>query len=337
VDPNWIDLDTIHTWMRVCNDTHDCLGYPTFGSAPAWLIDVYQECLVSPTSLPHAARYCALSCVWGQVQTSKLTTDTQETFCQPGAFSADNPDVEIPKTIRHAIGLVKALGQKYLWVDAFCIVQDDRTHFHAELRNMGAIYDGAYLTVVAATGWDANEGFRGLRGISTRRHLANNFADDLYKYSNPEFMIWVRADELRVKVAGTMDETGGIQTDQSSFESGNDVGGRTLLRRSNPTGRQVADRGGSEKMAGALENWRRTRGMVGKPEHDRGDFEHQLQNYFSDIVRHYNTRNFTHPSDLPGAFEGIAYFLVQNTPPASLFAQGLCWGLPVAHILHALT
>lgn len=112
-------------------------------------------------------------------------------FCQPGALSAENPDIDIPKTIRHTIGLVKALGEKYLWVDAFCIVQDDDMDLPAELRNMGAIYDNAYLTVVAATAWDANEGFRGLHGISPSRRLASNFADDLHKYANPEYMIWV--------------------------------------------------------------------------------------------------------------------------------------------------
>jgi hypothetical protein len=54
---------------------------------------------------------------------------------------------------------------------------------------MGAIYDRAYLTIVAATGWDANEGVRGLEGVTPRRRLASNFADDLHKYANPDFMI----------------------------------------------------------------------------------------------------------------------------------------------------
>lgn len=179
--------------MKECDESHDCSDYPHFGSVPTWLIDVHQECLVSSASLRYIPRYCALSYVWGQVKTSNLTTTTRDMFCQPGALSADNPDVDIPKTIRHTIGLVKALGEKYLWVDAFCIVQDDDMDLSAEMRNMGAIYDNACLTVVAATAWDANEGLRGLREISPSRRLASNFADDLHKYTNPEYMIWVRA------------------------------------------------------------------------------------------------------------------------------------------------
>jgi hypothetical protein len=193
VDPEWINLDTIRSWTKTCDEAwgHQCAKYPSFGTPPGWLIDVENECLVSSASLPDPVRYCALSYVWGQAKTSKLTMATRDDFCKPGALSSDNPEVEIPLTIRHTIDLVKALGEKYLWVDAFCIVQDDDTHFHAELRNMGAIYDKAYFTVVAATGWDANEGLKGLRGISRRRQLASNFADDLHKYLNPENMIWV--------------------------------------------------------------------------------------------------------------------------------------------------
>lgn len=193
IDPHWINLDTMLAWMKVCDEKHNCLNldFKEFGSAPTWLIDVCQECLTSPASLPGRTRYCALSYVWGQVETSKLNKDTQDKFCQPGAFSSDNTDVIIPKTVRHAMKLVKALGERYLWVDSFCTLQDDRTHLNAELRNMGAIYNRASLTIVAATGWDANEGLRGLRDISQRRHLAGNFADDLNKYTNPEHMIWV--------------------------------------------------------------------------------------------------------------------------------------------------
>lgn len=196
IDPHWINLDTMRAWMKVCDENHNCLNLDSreFGSAPTWLIDVDQECLTSPASLPGRTRYCALSYVWGRVETSKLNKDTQDKFCQPGAFSSENVDVVIPKTVRHAMKLVKALGERYLWVDSFCTLQDDRTHLNAELRNMGAIYNGASLTIVAATGWDANEGLRGLKDISQRRHLAGNFADDLNKYINPEHMIWVGQD-----------------------------------------------------------------------------------------------------------------------------------------------
>jgi hypothetical protein len=149
------------------------------------------ECLVSTKYLPSRSKYCALSYVWGQALSSKLTRRNEAAFCTPGAFSVNNEDIVIPTTVRHAIGLVKTLGEKYLWVDALCIAQDDHECFHGELRNMAAIYDRAYLAIVAATGWNANDGLKGLEGITPRRHPASNFADDLHKYSNTDSMIWV--------------------------------------------------------------------------------------------------------------------------------------------------
>lgn len=184
LDANWINLGTIRAWRD-----HKCTEYPKFGSSPTWLIDVRKDCLVSPAQLRGEARYCALSYVWGQVETGKLTTGTREAFCRPGAFSASSPSpVVIPKTIRHAMGLVKELGERYLWVDSLCIVQDQDTGH--ELANMGAIYDRATLTIVAATAWDADGGLRGLRGISGPRHLSA-VGDDMSEYLDRDSMIWV--------------------------------------------------------------------------------------------------------------------------------------------------
>lgn len=75
----------------------------------------------------------------------------------------------------------------------------------------------------------------------------------------------------------------------------------------------------------------------GQQKSDSNDLDEQLRAYFSDVVRLYNTRALTHTSDVPRAFQGIANYLVQNAPASSLFARGLSWGLPVAHMPHALT
>jgi hypothetical protein len=34
------------------------------------------------------------------------------------------PEENLPRTIREAIAVTKALGQTYLWIDAICIIQD---------------------------------------------------------------------------------------------------------------------------------------------------------------------------------------------------------------------
>jgi len=58
--------------------------------------------------------------------------------------------VRLPQTVKEAIVLVQKYEERYLWVDCLCIVQDsERTR--DQVDNMGEIYAGAYLTIVAAT------------------------------------------------------------------------------------------------------------------------------------------------------------------------------------------
>jgi hypothetical protein len=65
----------------------------------------------------------------------------------------------MPRTIRHSIMLTHALGLKYLWVDKFCIVQDDFIAKSHQLAVMASIYNNAYITFAA------NEGMNGDFGI----------------------------------------------------------------------------------------------------------------------------------------------------------------------------
>ncbi|KAJ8496547.1 hypothetical protein ONZ45_g12410 [Pleurotus djamor] len=88
--------------------------------------------------------YLALSYVWGP-QTAHLTLKSNI----DKYFSHIEPTL-IPQTIRDVIHFTHGLGQKYLWVDAFCIIQDSAEDKDNELVRMGQIYRDAYLTLVAS-------------------------------------------------------------------------------------------------------------------------------------------------------------------------------------------
>ena len=74
----------------------------------------------------------------------------------------------IPRIISDAIQLVKDVGQRYLWVDSLCIVQDDDDDKQQQLPSMVSIYSNAELVVVAAAGSDANTGIPGIQGSKRR-------------------------------------------------------------------------------------------------------------------------------------------------------------------------
>ncbi|KAI0390897.1 HET-domain-containing protein [Xylariaceae sp. FL0594] len=172
-DPQWINVEDIRQWIYACEYGHGPSCCPAATSTTAgrslWLVDVVSQCIVPAEDV----RYIALSYVWGNAVGIEATQEKVDKLLQPGSLDEDNDEVIIPKTVRHAMKLVNLFGERYLWVDRLCIVQDDSESKHSQLALMGDIFQGAYFTIVAANGWDANHGLRGIKGyeVEYMRHI----------------------------------------------------------------------------------------------------------------------------------------------------------------------
>lgn len=68
------------------------------------------------------------------------------------------PLSHFPKTVRDAITITRALGFKFLWVDAFCIYQDSKMDWEIEAPKMPAIYSEATLCLAAADSSSVHQG-----------------------------------------------------------------------------------------------------------------------------------------------------------------------------------
>ncbi|KAE8449101.1 hypothetical protein EG329_008484 [Mollisiaceae sp. DMI_Dod_QoI] len=64
----------------------------------------------------------------------------------------------IPKTFQDAITIVRQLGEKYIWIDSLCIIQDDLDDWYRESAKMSQIYQNSYLTIAATKSKDSNGG-----------------------------------------------------------------------------------------------------------------------------------------------------------------------------------
>jgi hypothetical protein len=147
----------IHTWLNACNDEHGnhCKAtaprFPDKHDTPSWLIDVVTHSIKKATP---EDQYIALSYVWEDPSVRNsymmLEKDVVESFKNSSAFWG-YPE-RIPATVRDAIDLTGKLGCRYLWVDRFCIVQDDPETKEHQLQNMASIYANAYLTIIAGVG-----------------------------------------------------------------------------------------------------------------------------------------------------------------------------------------
>lgn len=109
--------------------------------------------LRSQTDLDAAEPYVALSYCWGGDQLDKTTRSRVQ------EYSREIPWKSIGATIKDAVEVVSRLGLVHLWVDAFCIVQDDRDDLLEQLPQMPRIYSQAVVTVVASRAKACTEGF----------------------------------------------------------------------------------------------------------------------------------------------------------------------------------
>ncbi|KAH8159525.1 hypothetical protein CIB48_g8719 [Xylaria polymorpha] len=160
VNTKWIDHSLPRRWKQRCDIEHACTSLESLsrikGKLPLWVIDTWQQCLV-PCS--HSTPYVALSYVWGGTPTFMALKDNIKQLQNPSSL-AERSTKMIPKTIRDAMFFVQRLGERYLWADMLCIVQDDEQKL-AEIANMGAIYAQASITIVASDGDNADDGLRG--------------------------------------------------------------------------------------------------------------------------------------------------------------------------------
>ena len=158
---NEVNIEQIRGWRQRCHYGHgpwcsddhrsDLQGH----LSKLILIDTRENCIVEADT---STKYIALSYVWGGVSTVRLTLATKERYMMPGALQITS----LPHTIRDAISWTSALGERYLWVDCLCVVQDtDAGAMNHVLQAMGHIYATAELTIVAANGNHANFGLPG--------------------------------------------------------------------------------------------------------------------------------------------------------------------------------
>ncbi|KAH9234164.1 hypothetical protein K456DRAFT_1667156 [Colletotrichum gloeosporioides 23] len=102
-------------------------------------------------------RYAALSYCWGKKEDAlaqaKLTTANMAQRLQNFDFS------ELTISIQESIMVTRALGLRYLWVDALCIIQGAGSDWAIQCAIMDKIYRIAYVTVCALGSASCRQGF----------------------------------------------------------------------------------------------------------------------------------------------------------------------------------
>ncbi|KAG1750039.1 heterokaryon incompatibility protein-domain-containing protein [Suillus paluster] len=138
-----VDVGLVKKWLGLCEEGHGdiCESVWWMGdnrSLPGFMriVDVVSMAIVPA---PPACRYVALSYIWGGIGAEYwMAKDNFAERSTPGGLNMTN----FPDTIIDSIQLVRQLGERYLWIDTLCIIQDDIEDKTIQIHAMDSIYGG---------------------------------------------------------------------------------------------------------------------------------------------------------------------------------------------------
>ena len=146
------NLQLAASWLTRCADQHEsCSSSRTQDKYhPTRLLDlkisgdVSNIRLIETDNMMCDEPYAALSHCWGGSIPVVLKEETLQ-YLKEGVNLLD-----LPKTFRHAVALVRSLNIQYLWIDCLCIIQDSYLDWEQEASHMKDVYRNAFLTIAAA-------------------------------------------------------------------------------------------------------------------------------------------------------------------------------------------
>lgn len=162
--PAYFDAGRASGWLQYCQKNHKrlCGGLCSRVITGLRLIDCTALIITDAQS---NSPYVALSYVWGR----SSNIDSKVRHIGKRCLLPER----LSSVILDAISVTQALGFQYLWVDKFCIDQDDADAKHDQIEQMQDIYGRAELTIVAAAGVDATYG---LPGVGQRARIPQSVA-----------------------------------------------------------------------------------------------------------------------------------------------------------------
>lgn len=127
------NLSAAISWLRNCDEFHNCVAK----DAPSLvrgmkLIDCNSLDIVAAKS---SSRWIALSYVWS----TPPQPDDTESAVRDAPGQAKRLPKHVSRTVQDAIIVTRELGHQFLWVDEFCIDQNDEEQKMDQIRRMDRI------------------------------------------------------------------------------------------------------------------------------------------------------------------------------------------------------
>ncbi|KAK3500797.1 heterokaryon incompatibility protein-domain-containing protein [Neurospora crassa] len=169
-----VNFEVIGEWLNNCESDHiACIDKASLSFLKTVPGLHFIDCLngsVVPAQAMADLRYVTLSYVWGN---SRISPDSTG----PSATTAPIlPETsKLPKVVSDTMKVVLGLGYRYLWVDRYCVPQNDHAAKRIQIHNMGNVYAMSALTIIAAAGENADYGLPGVSSVQVPQLWASVF------------------------------------------------------------------------------------------------------------------------------------------------------------------
>lgn len=328
-----VDQHLLRRWFECCKKSHDhdskieTIQEPNrpMSSRPSVsqfrLIDVVNECVVEAD---RSFVYICLSYVWGEAKPLRLSSANMKRLVRPGGLGRRWADV--PRTFRDAISVSKAIGVRYVWIDALCIQHDDKKNLAHQIGNMDLIYRDAVLTIVSVTS-NANSSIPGVH--------QNSRDIKTIQFEDGDMKLVCARPSLADAIRGSAWESRGWTLQEKFFSK------RLLVFTQNQVYYKCRDAIWAEDTAtehlspivsDSASVTTEVSGRIVYFPDERSDLGNLLD--YMDLLQEYTTRRLTHDTDILAAFSGIlAYFAPQLGPnimglPERVIDSALLWKWP---------
>ncbi|EQL28281.1 hypothetical protein BDFG_08970 [Blastomyces dermatitidis ATCC 26199] len=295
--------------INECYSTHrECQQHVTAAQGSSLpkgfrVIDVIRRCLVERSDI---RRFVGLSYVWGAKPSSLLaaTCATVDGMKKDGGL----PSSTMPRTIEDAITVCLQMGQRYLWVDRLCIIQDDVGDKEAQIEAMDDIFSSAQIVLIAAYGDSMDFG---IPGVSRVKRKAVQHSEDILGLRITNIVREVEDDPLNV-------------WDTRGWTYQEAVLSRRRLYFTNMRAFFECERSMSHE---DMFNGERSRDDLISSRLVVSDDESTFRS-FARHLRHYSSRKLTFRSDAYEALYGISKSLYNNKNIDSMRMRMMINGLP---------
>ncbi|KAK8093480.1 hypothetical protein PG997_000165 [Apiospora hydei] len=154
------------------------------------LVLAYAEEHGSGSPSPQESGYAALSYCWGNAAEAACQFKTEPHSLTKRLSGFDVTDTTA--VLQDAVKVCRALGIRYLWVDAVCIVQGDKDDWERESQKMSSIYHNAAATICPISSNSCLEGFLLRTSHSVRVPFRSKVKSEIQgefalRYTNTEF------------------------------------------------------------------------------------------------------------------------------------------------------